>query len=184
MTLVMVQLIERALTPVCIAVVLLLTWRDGRRILVALSALALGLECVNLVIYFLQVARILPFATSTHLPLADVMRALVSGIAVYAAIAAWALGLALAAQARQFVWLSVILAAAIISMASRTLSENPLAFSRQGFSITVDFLLVLAGILVAVITLIYGLRVRGGGNPAVSTLTQATISAPPLTTDR
>lgn len=159
MTLAMAHLIERALVPLFIATVVLLAWRNRWRVITALSTASLGLGLLNLLVYSLEFERVIQFTTSRDqvLPI-DVARFIVFNLSVYGSIAAWILGLALAAQARQFGWLLGMLVVATLSLVTLSLAENPTQyFTRQSYSLVIAVLLDVAVHIVAVITLLYGL---------------------------
>lgn len=147
--------IELALSTVVVAVVCVAVRRSHLLAILTLSICAMGLQAVNLLIYFPERLMLPQLASMAAL---NAARSAMVTIDIYCMLAAWVLALFDAAQRNRFVWLVFITIGAAITLISFAIIGQPYTFfSRHDYTLGVSLLLIPPAHVSGLLTLVYSL---------------------------
>lgn len=165
----LLNVIVYVLVPVVIALICLLTRRDGRLTILVLSLAALSLSGFDFVVYALEVLRVIPTtSTSVAYSALDAVRAGCDGLGVYAGIAAWMYSLFRMAQSARIGWMNVLIFFTMLSLVSAAIEDEPLYFFTRLNYTRGDAIALAFGVrLVFIVTLIYALATRPRTVPVI-----------------
>lgn len=158
----LINLLIWVLAPMVIGGVCLFTRRDSGRAILVLSLISLAMGGFDYVVFVLEAYGTIPIiAPSPNYAFIDAVRVICYSIAAYVSVAAVALALYRAAQAKRLGWITGILLVAIISLVSAGIANDPLQFfSRQRYIYLDSLIFAAIGHLAALITLSYALATR------------------------
>lgn len=147
--------------PIAITCLMFVSRKELWRAITLFSVIAIITEAINFILWILQIAHQLPYASSGDITLVDGIRTFVSGLADYLGATAWVLCLLVCAQQRRIIWASILTFIGIVSVVSVYLIDHPYSFfPRSGYALGHEILLIILVHITTILTLLFGLLIK------------------------